>query len=253
VAGALTGVPAGASSLAGRERRSTPARGWRIFGPVASGVVRNSLASGEHRSRLLRRVGIELMRFGASSVENVPLSRIRGIDDVRVEGPVLRHGLLVLCALSALLECESVFAFGPKTDELCSVLAHNLPAIRIHRFSASATERPLGALQRDTFDPSRITQLTGDPDIFDFSPYSGAIDLVHIDGGDADVDIRAETDAAFSLLSELGTIVWDNYPHSSSAYAYLNKLAPALDRQVFHILGTRLALYSRWDIVRPAG
>jgi hypothetical protein len=251
VAGALTSVAAGASSVAGRKRPSMPARGWRIAGPVATGVVRNSLANGEHRSQLLRRIGIELMRFGASSIENVPLSRIRGIDDVRVEGPVLRHGLLVLCALSALLDCETVFAFGPNTDELCSVLAENLPAVRIHRFSASATEGRLGALQPDTLDPSQITHLTGDPDTFDFSPYSGAIDLVHIDGGDADVDIRAETDAAFSLLSELGTIVWGNYPHSPSAYAYLNELAPALDRQVFHILGTRLALYSRWDIVRP--
>ena len=72
-----------------------------------------------------------------------------------------------------------------------------------------------------------------------------------IDAKDAAGDIRSETDAAFSLLSELGTIVWDNYSHSADAYAYLNTLAPALDRPVFHILGTRLALYSRWDIVRP--
>ena len=64
-------------------------------------------------------------------------------------------------------------------------------------------------------------------------------------------DLREETDAAFSLLSELGTIIWDNYTHSAAAYAYLNALAPALDRPVFHLLGTRLALYSRWDIVRP--
>ena len=52
-------------------------------------------------------------------------------------------------------------------------------------------------------------------------------------------------------LSELGTIVWDDYTHSAGAYAYLNTLAPALDRPVFHLLGTRLAVYSRWDIVLP--
>jgi hypothetical protein len=78
------------------------------------------------------------------------------------------------------------------------------------------------------------------------------MDLVHIDAGEGGADIRAQTDAAFGLLSELGSIVWADYPHSAGVYAYLNELAPALDRPVFHILGTRLALYSRWDIVRPS-
>ena len=30
-------------------------------------------------------------------------------------------------------------------------------------------------------------------------------------------------------------------------------LAPALDRPIYHLAGTRLALYSRWDIVASEG
>jgi len=33
----------------------------------------------------------------------------------------------------------------------------------------------------------------------------------------------------------------------------LTALAPALDRPIYHLAGTRLALYSRWDIVASKG
>jgi hypothetical protein len=63
--------------------------------------------------------------------------------------------------------------------------------------------------------------------------------------------MRPDTEAAFGLLSELGTIVWDGYSGDAGVYAYLNELAPSIDGPLFHILGTRLVFYSRWDIVMP--
>jgi hypothetical protein len=51
------------------------------------------------------------------------------------------------------------------------------------------------------------------------------------------------------MLTRFGTIVWDDYTYYSGIYAYLNELAPTLDAPIYHILGTRLAVYSRWPIV----
>lgn len=239
-----------AAAPVGRERRSAPIGERHVALDVIAGVIRNALAGrGDQRALLWRQLWIELMRFGASNVRNIPLSRIRGIHDVRVDGPVDRHEPLLVSALAALLECDTIFVFGPAPDT-SAVLAHNLPEAQIYALAPAEVE-PLAAARSHPRPVARnITRLTGSAATYDLSRYSGTGDLVFIDADGAS-DIREETDAAFSLLSELGTIVWGNYTHTAEAYAYLNALAPALDRPLFHLLGTRLALYSRWDIVRP--
>jgi hypothetical protein len=235
----------------GRGPRGAPIGERHIAFDVVAGVIRNALAGhGDERIPLLRQLWLELKRFGASNVRNIPLSRIRAIHDVHVEGPIDQPAALVISALATLLECETVFAFGPARDT-SAVLAHNLPEAKIYALVPPDVEPLAAARSHPRPAAGNITRLTGWAETFDLSPYSGTSDLVIIDAGEASGDIREETDAAFSLLSELGTIVWDNYTHSAAAYAYLNALAPALDRPVFHLLGTTLALYSRWDIVRP--
>ena len=231
----------------------TPVRDRQLAPGIVAGVIRNSIAGpDELRARVLCDLWTELKRFGASGVRNIPLSRIRGIDKVRVDGPVVQRGPLVVSALAALLECERIFALGTALDDTCLLLAHNLPSVRIYHLGRPGSTQQAGIHLIEPAEAVRITRLVGDLDTFDVSAYSGRMDLVHIDASDAGGDIRSQTDAAFGLLSELGSIVWDNYPQSASAYAYLNELAPTLDGPVFHILGTRLALYSRWDIVRPS-
>jgi hypothetical protein len=235
----------------GRERRSAPIGDRHIAFDVIAGVIRNALAGrGDERLLLLRQLWIELKRFGASYVRNIPLSRIRAIHDVHVDGPIDQHDALVISALAAVLECETIFAFAPARD-LSVLLAHNLPEAKIYALVPPELEPLAAARTHPRPALANITRLTGSADTFDLSRYSGKSDLVLIEAGDDISDLREVTDAAFSLLSELGTIVWNNYSHSAAAYAYLNALAPALDRPVFHLIGTRLALYSRWDIVRP--
>ena len=235
----------------GRERRSAPVGDRHIAFDVIAGVIRNALAGrGDERLLLLRQLWIELKRFGASNVRNIPLSRIRAIDDVHVDGPIGQHGALVISALAAVLECETIFAFAP-APETSAVLAHNLPDANIYALVRPEVE-PLAAARAHPRPASgNITRIIGSAETVDLSRYSGKSDLVLIDAGDDMGDLREQTDVAFSLLSELGTIIWDNYPHSAAAHRYVNALAPALDRPVFHLIGTRLALYSRWDIVRP--
>lgn len=213
-------------------------------------------------------VWIELKRYGAPRIRNIELSRVRGIDRVRVEGPVRRHSPLVVTALSRLLECETLFQLGPDMGDTVWLLAHNLPGATIFVLDEGSvpTDQPapgpagrvyqLSRRERglpldETQDDARITQLAGDSATFDFLPYSGRADLVYIEGSRRPDQVRSDTEAAFGLLSELGTIVWDGYSGDAGVYAYLNELAPSLDRPIYHILNTRLALYSRWDIVIP--
>jgi len=215
---------------------------------VIAGVIRKAIAGrGDERMLLLRQLWIELRRFSASNVRNIPLSRIRAIHDVHVAGPIDQTDALVVSAIAAVLECDTIFMFGPARDT-GTVLAHNLPEAQIYALVPPEPESLAAARSHPRQPAGNIARLAGSAATFDLSRYSGKSDLVFIDGVR---DLREETDAAFSLLSELGTIIWDNYTHSAAAYAYLNALAPALDRPVFHLLGTRLALYSRWDIVRP--
>ena len=47
------------------------------------------------------------------------------------------------------------------------------------------------------------------------------------------------------MLSTSGTIVWDDYTHYPGIFAYLHELAPTLERPIYHLVGTRLAVYSR--------
>jgi len=239
----------------------------QILAGVVSGVVRNAFAEPDRvRRGLLKNIWIDLKRFGAPSVRNVELSRMRGIDTIAVDGPVAQHGSLVLTAIAKLLECERIFEFGTYRGETSWLLAHNLPSARIYTLDFEGVEAARNA-RLELTDPElytagdrgtrfcgtregrSITQLFGDSATFDFSPYRGNIDLVYIDASHSYSYVRSDTEAALDMLSDLGSIMWDDYTHYSGVYAYLNELAPKLDSPIFHILGTRLALYSRWPVV----
>jgi hypothetical protein len=256
----------GASSDRRRERQARTIGNRHIAVSVLAGVVRNALTDvGAHRSSFLTNIWIELKRYGARQIPGIELSRIRGIDRVRVDGPVRRHSPMVVTALAILLESETVFEFGPDTGDTAWLLAHNLANARIYQLDEGTgppqSVRPAYPLQqlsggddrrRDATTPaSRIIRLNGDSTTFDFRPYSGTADLVYIEGSQRQARITSDTEAAFGLLSELGTIVWDGYSGDAGVYAYLNDLSSSLDRPLLHILGTRLVVYSRWDMVIP--
>jgi hypothetical protein len=238
-----------------------------ILADVVAGVMRNALDEpGLVRRGLLRQIWTDLKCFGASGVRNIEPSRIRGIESVVIDGPVARHGPLIVAALSKVLECERIFEFGTYRGETAWLLAHNLPIADVFTLdlgSAEAAARAKleltdpeyfvswdrGSRFRGTPEASRITQLLGDSATYDFSPYSGRIDLAYIDASHSYSYVRSDTEAAFGMLSQLGTIVWDDYTHYSGVYAYLNELAPSLDAPIYHVQGTQLALYSRWPVI----
>jgi predicted O-methyltransferase YrrM len=219
------------------------------------------------RSHLLKRLWIEVKRFSAPHVVSIEAADVAGLDQVRVDGHVMRHSPLVLCALAQLLACRSIFEIGTFRGDTSWLLAHNLPHARLFTLDLpgpeSAQQARLeitdvdeyfqtwerGARFRDTPEGMRITRLAGDSATFDFSPYRGAMDLVYIDASHSYSYVRADTEAALGMLSPTGTIVWDDYTYYPGIYAYLNELAPTLDRPTYHLLGTRLAVYSRRDLL----
>ncbi|TME66240.1 MAG: class I SAM-dependent methyltransferase [Chloroflexi bacterium] len=234
--------------------RAEPIGNLRVLPGVVAGALRNSVADPRDlREGLLRNVWTELKRFSARNVRTIEMGRIRGIHRVTVEGPVVRHGILIVSALAAVLECERIFEFGTSDGETSRLLAHNLPAAEIYSFDAFPDGERARASEIPQALGARVARLSGDSETYDFVPYSGIIDLVHIDASRRVGSLQADTDAAFGMLSELGSIVWYGYSYQPALYRFLNALAPALDRPIYHLAGTRLALYSRWDIVASEG
>jgi predicted O-methyltransferase YrrM len=185
---------------------------------------------------------------------------------VHVEGTVLRRSPLVLCALAALLDPATIFEFGTYHGDTSWLLAHNLPNARVFTLDLGGPDAAYsaqleltdideyfpqwdrGTRFHGTREGERITQLTGDSATFDFAPYFGTVDLAYVDASHSYSYVRSDTEAALAMLSPSGTIIWDDYTHYSGIYAYLNELAPTLDRPIFHLLDTRLAVYSRRPI-----
>jgi predicted O-methyltransferase YrrM len=177
------------------------------------------------------------------------------------------HSCLILAGLCQALGCQSVFEFGTYRGDTAWVLAHNNLNARIFTLdlpdlqAANTVKLELtdpeyfGQWERGqrflaTPEASRITQLYGDSATFDFTPYEGNIDLVYVDASHSYSYVRSDTQAALKMISPLGTIVWDDYTYYPGIYAYPNELAPKLPGPIVHILGTRLAIYSRRVITR---
>ena len=239
---------------------------------ILPAVVRKAIARAvadprSARARLLKGLWIELKRFSAPNIVSVELSQIAGLDKVTVDGHVMRHSPLVLCAIAQLLACRTIFEVGTFRGDTSWLLAHNLPQARIFTLDLpgpqSAEDARLeitdvdeyfhtwerGARFRDTPEALRITPLVGDSARYDYSRYRGAMDLVYIDASHSYSYVKADTEAALAMLSPTGTIVWDDYTYYPGIYAYLNELAPTLGRPIYHLLGTRLAVYTRSDLL----
>jgi hypothetical protein len=247
-------------------------RNRNILPVVLRGLIRNALKDPRgFRHRLLKGIFVELKRFSSPNIRNIEASEIVGIDNAVVTGGVTRvavgpqYDSLLLAALCQVLDCKTIFEIGTYHGETAWLLAHNKPAARIYTLDLpgiNATSHvKLELTDLDYFktwnrgvkfvgtpEQDKITQLYGDSATFDFSPYRGSIDLVFIDASHSYSYVKSDTTAALEMLSEQGTIVWDDYTYYPGIFAFLNELAPRLDKPIVHILGTRFAIYSRSEL-----
>ncbi|HEY6399618.1 MAG TPA: class I SAM-dependent methyltransferase [Solirubrobacteraceae bacterium] len=242
-----------------------------ILPTVAARTLRILASHDQTARRLLKHVWIEVKRYSAPNVANVEVSDIAGLQELTVTGDVSRYCRLVLCALCKLLTCRTVFEIGTFRGETTWLLAHNMPEVHVFtldvpdldatrhlRLEATDAGEYFQSWERGvrfagTPEAARITQLFGDSATFDFSPYQGQMDLVFVDASHSYSYVRSDTEAALKLLSPTGTIVWDDYTYYPGIYSYLNELAPTLGHPILHLLGTRLAVYSRasLDLTNP--
>jgi Methyltransferase domain len=261
----IQGAAGGSGTESHDVRRVT---NWTILPTVVGRTARTVARRGPNGRRLLKHLWIEAKRYSAPNLRIVRVEDIPGLTSVIVAGGVSRYCHLVLSALSKRLDSRTMFEIGTYRGEASWLLAHNLPQLRVFtldlpnlqavdQVALELTDRgeyfthwERGNRYTGTAEAARITQLWGDSATFDFSPYYGQMDLVFVDASHSYSYVKSDTEAALRMLAPGGTIVWDDYTYYPGLYRYLNELAPSLDRPILHILETRLAVYSRTDLLR---
>lgn len=219
----------------------------------------------EFRERFLRDGWTITKRLGAEGVQNVEISDLPWLRDAVAEAFVDDRTRVVLAAVCRALGCRAVFEIGTAAGRTTWSIAKTNPDAEIWtldlpgrnesahaQLELLASDRPFilgderrGHAFRGTPEEGRITQLIGDSATFDFTPYEGKVDLVFVDGSHSYEYVRNDTLAALRMITDEGTIVWDDYPHFPGIWQYLNELAGELDGPIYHLHDTRLAYYRR--------
>jgi hypothetical protein len=246
--------------------RESLARNRRLLLGTAAGMARGVRARpGEFRHHVARDAWTVAKRFAAPGVVNIEKREVPCFVEEVVTGYLDDHQRMLLAALARRTGAQTFFEIGTNRGRTTWTVAVNNPGMELftldvpgatpsgslgsddQRFLIATAE--CGEAFRGTAEAARITQLLGDSATFDFSPWAGAIDLVYVDGAHTYDYVRSDTRRALDMLSERGTIVWDDYGSNPGVYAWLNELAPTLDRPIFHVFGTRMAFYARTGVV----
>ena len=193
-------------------------------------------------------------------LENVttsfPASQIQ-----RTRGMVLPLvDLLSISAMCASRQPQRVFEIGTYPGSTTLLMAMNTAAsaelftldLRVDDMPESwldANGNPpfeAGVQFRDTPFQSKIRQLFGRSDTFDFSPYKGTIELVYIDANHSCDAVLRDSEIAFELVSPDGIIVWDDYrwlPEHSAVVGVTNALHQlSTSHDIRQLANTRLAV-----------
>jgi predicted O-methyltransferase YrrM len=216
----------------------------------------------ELRYHVIREVWSVTKRFGATGIENVHLSEVRGLQDAVIEGYIDDPNRAVLAALCRTLGARTFFEVGTNRGRTAWTVARNNPEIEVYTLDLPSRESladvtlDLNASDRaffarewdrgiafaDTPEADRVHSLFGDSATFDYSPYEGKMDVVFVDGAHTYSYVRNDTEAAERMLTGGGTIVWDDYPSIPGVYRYLTELSASSPRTFYHVLGTRLVV-----------
>ena len=240
--------------------------------PVMTGLVRNAFCEGPvWRHALARDIWYAAKRHGSRGIRNVDLDFVDGLDGVVVEGYIdpIDGSRQIIAALCSALSSGTFFEIGTFWGATTYTVARTNPTTDIYTLdlpSKEAAQQTVldytdsyllaiwdsGKRLIGTPEGERVHRLFGDSAAFDFSPYYGEMDMVYIDGSHSYSYVKHDTEQALRMLTDQGTIIWDDYPGVPSIYEYLQKLSRQLDRPIYHIGRTRLALYSRHPAVPAA-
>jgi predicted O-methyltransferase YrrM len=245
-------------------------RQWGLVARTLKGVVRNALRNPEElRFHAMRDAWVLTKRFGSLSVRNIRLRDLPAVQDAPIEGYFDDPNRAVLAAICQALQARTFFEIGTNRGRTAWTVARNNPDLHVYTLDladpGSVTDARLALTDSDrdffvhtndrgeaylgTAEQARITTLVGDSATFDFSPYAGKMDVVFIDGSHSYDYVRNDTERALAMVAEGGVIAWDDYPAIPGVYRYLNEVAPRLEHPLYHIVGTRLVIYTASDLV----
>jgi predicted O-methyltransferase YrrM len=237
-----------------------------LIGRIAKGLWRGArLRQAELRYQLVREVWFSTKRFAAGDeVRNVEIAELPALRDAIVTSYLDDRNRAVLAALCAAIGASTFFEIGTNRGRTALSVARTNPEIEVYTLdlpspeAGGETELELTDADRRLFtdwrrgeafadapEADRITQLLGDSATFDFSEYDGKIDVVFIDGSHSYPYVTNDTRVAERMLSPGGMIVWDDYPGFPGVLQCVLESARRLDGPVLHILGTRMAVFSR--------
>ena len=166
---------------------------------------------------------------------------------------VVSHSeLFFLCALAKHFAPGKVFEIGTGFGGTSYNLSLNLPA-DAKIISLSRKIWPSGSVELGQFLKSgRIELISSNSLDYDFSPYSGAIDLVFVDGGHDYETVKIDSINALRMIKPGGIIVWHDYSRwFPGVRRCLNKLGEELALR--QVLGTSLVVYQSPDAQEPSG
>ena len=225
----------------------------------------------ELRHHVVRDLWTITKRFGARSVQNIELREIPALDNVTAEGYVDDYQRLVIAALVKGLGCRTFFEIGTNRGRTTWTVARNNPDVSLYTLDAppglersetrftldrddqiAFRDESCGEAFRGTPEAARITQLWGDSARFDYSAYRGQIDFIYIDAAHTYEYVMSDSANALEMVSPTGVIAWDDYTTGVGVYQAIIELAKQWDRPMYHLFGTRLALYGQTDFVVPA-
>lgn len=181
------------------------------------------------------------------------------IDYRHVYGDVPLQELITLCKLARYREPRVVFEIGTYLGGTTVQIAANchakvytldLPPPGHKHYVEPRRRNPeldvfpeqLGVRIQDSAYSSRIQQLVGDSQTFDFTPYYDGMDFVFVDGSHHHDCVLRDSQNALKMMSRRGIVIWHDYasyaPGVVKALNDLGKVVPLV-----HIAGTSLVLH----------
>lgn len=139
---------------------------------------------------------------------------------------------------------ESTFTMAMNSGEDCEIFTLDLPLDEVPPMGRGGYE--IGKDFIGTQEASRIRQLHGRSETFDFSPYYGTMDLVFVDADHSFDAVKNDTLKALKLVRNGGLIIWDDYRYlpchigCRGVADYLHSVAHEIP--IYQIEGTRLAV-----------
>ena len=151
------------------------------------------------------------------------------------------YDLWALKAITALRNPRRILEVGTYDGATTLELARSAPAAEVFTLDVLSTQGLIGCRFAAAPERSRITQLTGDSQVFNFSGYERSIDVIFVDACHDYHVVKADTETALRLVAPDGVILWHDYNNAwPGVVQAINELA---DRHpVRRVIGTNLAI-----------